>query len=267
MNYLIQINGDVKGPFPLEKLIEEGVTKRTRVCIDGAEEWDFAENIRELDLIWEPKQISAVTKVNEYEQIVEDLFKPTEVIQKVENLVKTDEESTEIKNDVSKKISGLAQKRILTWGILSLALVFICFWIYNTFGNKVPESSLSEENKSETDTIKSFEKDKPLVKLINPQKEYDKLIDEGYKYYKIDSLQIAVEKFSNAQIVRRDNRLPISGKAKSIYKETIRNGNTSFDNGQIKALIPLALINFKIAQAIDPTPEVEAKIKQCKSNL
>ncbi len=56
MDYLILIDGNVKGPFQVIHLLENGVSKKTRICQNGTEDWDVAENFRELDSLWEAEQ-------------------------------------------------------------------------------------------------------------------------------------------------------------------------------------------------------------------
>jgi hypothetical protein len=235
MNYLIQINGDVKGPFPIEKLIEEGVTKRTRVCLDGAEEWFFAEDIKELETIWEVKKVVPI-------KVIENKKEET---QNIAEKVK-DEESSKIEDkEKHEDLSGKAIKRMLLMGGIIIVLFFCINWI---IGGDIP----SDNN------ITS-------LKLTNAQEEYDKLIDEGYEYCKVDSLQNAFEKISTAAIVRRNYDLSISEKAQSIYEESLKKGDIAFGDGDIKELIPYALEFYEIANVANPTPEVEVKIQKCKS--
>ena len=58
MNFYIRVEGqDGAKSVPLEKLLEKGVNKKTWICIDdGSENWDVAENVRELDSLWETEQ-------------------------------------------------------------------------------------------------------------------------------------------------------------------------------------------------------------------
>ncbi len=259
MIFLIQINGDVKGPFPIEKLIDEGLTKRTRVCIDGTEELVYAEDVMVLDDIWEPKKEVPLKAIEN---------KKEETKNKIEEI--KEEKTPQSENEKERKdLSENAKRRMFLMGGVFIVLFLGIYWVWGNWknsGEDIPESSsLKEEHTSEIDTIKSLEKDKQLVKLINSQKEYIQLIEAGIIAYNTDNLPKALEKFLQAQIVKRDNSLKISNNAQATSKIAIIKGNEVFGNGQLKEVIPLAEIHYKIAQAIDPNPEVEAKIKRCQS--
>jgi hypothetical protein len=255
MNYLILINGEVKGPFQIEKLVEEGVSKRTRVCIDGAEEWFIAEDVRALDTIWEPKKVVST-------EVIEIQGKETPAI--VTEVVVESPEVVII--DKEKDPPGLDIKKMLLIGGGIIILFFGIYWAWDNWITKPTRGSSSSEGTiSKVDTIQSIETDKPLLKLYNPQKEYENLINEGIIDYNNDNLPKALEIFLQAQIVRNDNSLKISNNAKSTYKTAIDKGNVLFGNGLLKQVIPLAEIHFKIAEAINPTSEIKEKIEKCQS--
>ncbi len=124
MNYWIQISGDVKGPFPIEKLVEEGLTKRTKICINGTEVWDYAEDLRELDDIWEENKEVFTEDIEIIDEDIPDELKvDTDEDIPVELKIDTDEESSTVVN--LEGFSNNSKKIFLLVGSSIIILLFI----------------------------------------------------------------------------------------------------------------------------------------------
>ena len=153
-----------------------------------------------------------------------------------------------------KKLVILVISIILCFGIV---LAFFLWLKPYLIGKSIPNQDIN---------ITSIKTEKYNDKsIVNSANEYENLIKEGIIHYNKDNLPKALEIFLRAQIVRNDNSLQISNNAKSTYITAIDKGNVLFGNGLLREVVPLAEIHYKIAEAINPTLEVKAKIRKCQS--
>ncbi len=282
MNYLIQINGEVRGPFPIGKLIDEGITKNTRACLDGTEDWYVAENISELDSIWkESKKIIPKNTENKKEPVSSIEYN------KEEKIPQTTHDENEVEEKKQKDyLSKMAILNLFKMGVIIIIFFSAVDWFWehfysNTKSKQEKATSLIPKKKEEDISLIPNKKEKEVIlipkkdntdkpsnnKLSNPQNEYDKLIEEGIIEYKKDNFSEAKQIFLLAEIVKRDHNLQISNQAQSAYRTAINNGDILFGDGKLKEVIPVAQVHYEIARAINSTPNVELKIKECKSNL
>ena len=195
MEYLILIDGNVKGPFQVVHLLENGVSKKTRICQNGTEDWDVAENFRELDSLWETEQKAKKTLKKNVEiqkpinkddiatllpEIDEAIVEPSIVSDESNN----DSEDTilteSLQEPVPNNFSKLAIKRMLISGLIILFAYMLGNWIFKPGIIKPPPPIIKNDT---------------LIKVLNCQSRFDSILAKGEKGMKSMEYNFALSCF------------------------------------------------------------------------
>ena len=269
MRYYLLVDGNVEGPFPKKLLLKKGLNKKTYVRTIENDSWNLAESLEDLKDLWDTP-LSTETSETPNREIPTETYQP---IVKVPIPEKSKPEHTEEPLVHTTIKSGQANNygRSITFAIVTVLIaVFVYIRLKKPTSKTEETTSLVEIKQKVGDKSKTLpegEKNVRLSRVANPQQEYNILVDEGYTSFKSDSLEGALKKLLLADIVRQEYNLTISEQAIAIYEESIKKGDIAFGDGSIKELIPLAMLFYRVANAVKNTPEIEARIKKSELAL
>jgi hypothetical protein len=179
MNFYIRVDGqDGKTPVSLENLLQKGVVKQTWICIEGTEDWDVAENFRELDNLWQPqtkeKKVSKIispeqnSTVESMSQSLSETEEKRELSSSIisgqsQDNVEIGVPSESTKDFFPKYLLSPAVKRMIVFGAIIFAILYGLEWAFKH--NKKP-SSTTENNPDNTEKIIEKEMNKLIIEGI-----------------------------------------------------------------------------------------------------
>ena len=198
--YYLHIGTENSGPFDLEELIAQKITKKTAVWFEGLENWHYAGEIEELNRVFAvvPPPIERFSGVSPIKEI------------------KT-KAATQVKEDEDEEVKILGLSKNVFFSVLSILILIIATLIFNNYQDSRDRELEKKNHKTEIENRQAELKQKEI--------EEDKIAAAEQERLEVERANQQKKQSDNNRLLEIKNLISLAQHNKEIAQDKFNNAS------------------------------------------